>query len=340
MKKSDEFIRKSVFKVNLDFLKLENKTKELFFECLDEGKDEAYFNKRLEEIWGEENYSFMGKEIQEYRELIHENNLQIMELEKAVIEKQPKEETKKEKSFFKTATKVVVAGYVTKLVLQKKKEYKRSLKSEAYKQDKKEYLKMKVQRYDSAVVPYYVKKTGKVRHVELNTYVSMVHNTNLTRTAWNQTLNDADTFNYQMFYIPFHFFSCPHCMEYQGKIMNRKQVEDMIGVEAEEQEGDILHPNCKCTLQIYATGADVDRRNYSFGELEEQYNIRQKVNGLTLKKERVLTDIKIQKRLGNIDEADKLNQERNKINAKIREIKQELPTEELQKSVVAINRNY
>lgn len=337
MKKSDEFIRESVFRVNLDFLKLQNKTKELYFECLNEGRSEEYFNKKLEDIWGNEDYSFMEKEINEYRELIHENNMQILELEGI----EPKEDIKKEKSFLKTATKVVVAGYVTKLMLQKKKEYKRSLKSEAYKQDKKEYLKKKVQRYDSAIVPYYVKKSGKVRHVELSTYVSMVHNTNLTRTAWNQTLNDADTFDRALFYIPYHSFSCSHCIEHQGKIMTRKQVEDTIGIAADDEvSGDILHPNCKCTLQIYTRYTDIEKPKYSLIEQEEQYEIRQKVNSLTLEKERIKTDMKIQKELGNIDEYDELNQKRNKINAKIRDYKNELPTEELQKQVVAINRNY
>ena len=59
---------------------------------------------------------------------------------------------------------------------------------------------------------------------------------------------------------------------------------------------------------------------------------------VSLKKEEVLTDMKIQKRLGNEDEVDKLNQKRNKINKSIRELKEALPTEELRKQVVAINR--
>lgn len=340
MKKSDEFIKESVFRTNLKFLKLQNETKELYFECLNEGKSEEYFNKRLEEIWGKEDYSFMTREIKEYREIIHENNVQLLEFEEAAIEPQT-EEQEKEKSFFKTATKVVIAGYVTKLMLQKRKEYKRSLKSEVYKLDKKEYLKKKVQVYSDAIVPYYVKKTGKVRYVELNTYVSMIHNTNLTRSAWNQTLNDADLFNRALFYIPYHSFSCSHCIEHQGRIMTRRQVEDLIGVIAEDEiSGDILHPNCKCTLQLYTRYTDIEKPGYSLEEQEEQYEIRQKVNSLTLEKERIKTDMKIQKSLGNIDEYDELNKKRNKINAKIRDYKNELPTEELQRQVVAINRNY
>ena len=66
--------------------------------------------------------------------------------------------------------------------------------------------------------------------------------------------------------------------------------------------------------------------------------VRQKVNTLTLRKQDILTDMKIQKRLGNEDEVDILNQKRNKINKSIRELKEALPTEELKKQVVAINR--
>ena len=41
---------------------------------------------------------------------------------------------------------------------------------------------------------------------------------------------------------------------------------------------------------------------------------------------------------GNQDEVDKLNQTRNRINKEIRELKEQLPTAEVQKQVVAINR--
>ena len=123
--------------------------------------------------------------------------------------------------------------------------------------------------------------------------------------------------------------------------MTRRQVEDLIGVIAEDEiSGDILHPNCKCTLQLYTRYTDIEKPGYSLEEQEEQYEIRQKVNSLTLEKERIKTDMKIQKSLGNIDEYDELNKKRNKINAKIRDYKNELPTEELQRQVVAINRNY
>ena len=46
MKSSNLYINKSVFKVNLKYSRLQNKTKELFFKCLDEGRSLEYFEKK------------------------------------------------------------------------------------------------------------------------------------------------------------------------------------------------------------------------------------------------------------------------------------------------------
>lgn len=338
MKKSDFFINKSVFKVNLKYTKLQNETKELFFRCLDEERSEKYFSKELDKIWGNLDHSFMDNDIEEYKRIIHDNNLQLFELAMPKTEKQ----VKKENSFFDIISAVVIIGYEKKFVKQQEKEYESSLKSPLYREDKKEYLSMLVPKKDvNGIVPYYIKSTGKVREVPLNVYASMVHNTNLTRSAWNQTLNDADEFKIDKFYIPFHNFSCPECLSHQNKIMSREDVELLIGDVALEKEGNILHPNCKCVLTPYYSGlTKMKAKPYSKSTLKEQYDIRQKMNSLTLKKERLLTDLRIQKRLDNQEQVDKLNQRKRKINSQIRELKEELPTEELQKQVVAINRNY
>ena len=335
MKNSNDFINKSVYKTNLKYVRLQNKTKDLFFKCLNEGRDLDYFSKELKKIWGNIDHSFLDNEIEEYKLLIHENNITLLR----ILEPQAKQEEKKESDFIKLISSAVILKYERKLVKQKQREYERSLKSEIYKADKKEYLKKKVSQYSNGIVPYYEKKTGKIRYVELSTYSSMIHNTNLTRSAWNTTLNDANTLGYSSFYIPFHNFSCPHCLEYQGRRLSKEYVEEIIGIEAEEQSEDILHPNCKCTLLIYNDNlTNIKSPKYGYGELEEQYQIRQKVNALTLKKERIMNDLKIQKSLGNQDEADNLKSKLNKVNSQIGELKQSLPTEELQKQVVAINR--
>lgn len=331
MKNSSQFISDSVYKVNLNYVRLQNKSKELFFKCLDENRDLEYFKNKLEELWGSIDYTYTKEEIEEYNTMIHEQNLQVKE----ITEEIPKGE---EGSLFALVPISVVKDVNNKFQKVKEREYKNSLNSYAYENDKQEYLKLKVSQYNNQVVPYYSKKTGKiVRYVQPSTYNSMIHNTNLTRSGWNTTLNDADILGINYFWIPYHSFSCPHCLEHQNRMMSKEEVIDLVGI-AEEAEGDILHPNCKCTLNMFYGGSKFNKPKYSYDELDEQYQIRQKVNTLTLRKEELLADIRIQKSLGNQDEVDKLNKQRNKINKNIGELQEALPTTELKKQVVAINR--
>lgn len=328
--KNSSYIADKVFNANLKYVRLQNKTKELFFKCLDEDRDLEYFKAKLEELWDNVDYSYSKDEIAEYEAIIEERNLEGKE----VIEEIPKGENG---SLFALVPISVVLAVNSKFQRVKEREYKNSLKSYAYETDKQEYLKLKVSKYNNQVVPYYSKTTGEiVRYVQPSTYDSMIHNTNLTRAGWNQTLNDADRVGVRMFYIPNHSFSCPHCLEHQEIPMTKEEVLNIVGV-ADEAEGDLLHPNCKCMLTFYDDYTEL-KPIENVEEKEEEYHIRQKVNTLTLRKEEVLTDIKIQKKLGNQDEVDKLNQKRNKINKSIRELKEALPTEELKKQVVAINR--
>ena len=319
-------IADKVFAVNLNYVKLQNKTKELFFRCLDEGREIEYFEAELKKIWGNVDYSCLNEQIEEYQAEIHEKN----------TGEKPEKKKGITKGVFALVPLMVIMSTDNKFQEVKKREYKVSVNSYAYKSDKQEYLKLKVKKYNNQIVPYYSKTTGEIlRYVQPSTYDSMIQNTNLTRSGWNQTLDDAD--DEQLFYIPFHSFSCPECMTHQNKVMTTNEVYKLVG-EADEVEGDLLHPNCKCELTFYNKKTKFNIPKDPTWKLEEQYHIRQKVNTLTLKKEEVATDLRIQKRLGNEDEVDKLNQQRNKINKEIRELKEALPTAELQKQVVAINR--
>ena len=324
--KNSNFIAESVFNVNLNYARMQNKTKELFFRCLDEERSYEYFKAELEKIWGKTNHTYIENQLAEYEIMVHEQNTQ------------KKEEIKKDDWLFALVPITVIMAVENKFEKVKEQEYKNSQKSYAYKNDKQEYLKKKVAKYNNQIVPYYSKTTGElIRYVQPSTYASMIHNTNLTRAGWNVTLNDADEVGVTQFWIPYHSFSCPHCIAHQNRILTKNEIISIAG-RAEEAEGDILHPNCKCEITFYLPNTKFNKPKYSYGELEEQYNIRQKTNSLTLKKEEVLTDMKIQKRLGNQDAVDKLNQQRNKINKEIRELKKALPTESLKKQVVAINR--
>ena len=318
-------INDKVFAVNLNYVKLQNKTKELFFKCLNEERELEYFEAELKKIWGNVDYEYLNEQIEEYQAEIHERNTNEEKETKGIT-----------KGVFALVPALVIMDTDKKFQNVKIKEYNTSVNSYAYKSDKEEYLKLKVKRYNNQIVPYYSKSTGElIRYVQPSTYNSMIQNTNLTRSGWNQTLDDGD--DDQLFYIPFHSFSCPECIEHQNKKMNREEVYNLVG-EVDEIEGDILHPNCKCELTFYDKKTKYNKPKYSDSELEEQYHIRQKTNTLTLRKEEILSDIRIQKSLGNQDAVDELNNMRNKLNKEIKNLQNKLPTAELKKQVVAINR--
>ena len=338
-------IAESVYRINLEYVRLQNKTKELFFECLENNRDVAYFDRAVRELWGNLDHSFMDQEIEGYQEVIHLQNMQVLGVSNIPNEKY--------EEILKLIPVALIVDVENKFIKQKEKEYKSSLKTiqkiESRAKDdeisryttevaKDEYLKLKVQRYTNQIVPYYSRTTGKkIRDVELSTYASMIHNTNLTRTGWNTTISDADALGYKKYYIPYHSFSCPYCIEHQNRVLTKKEVMNLIG-DIEEQEGDILHPNCKCVLTLYDKYIDYKKPMYSRGELEEQYHIRQRVNSLTLEEEKIQTDIDIQRRLGNYDEVDSLQKKLYQVDKTIGELTMALPTNELKKQVVAINR--
>ena len=338
MKNSNEYINKSVFKVNQDYTELQNKTKELFFKCLNEGRDVDYFEKKLEKIWGKAPHDYLVSALNEYSEIIHENNMEMLQ-ETEYGENNEKAIT----SFLLMASALLILKTEKKLKEYNVTQYKKTLKSPVYKSNKTEYLSKKVAKYNSQVVPYHL-KNGKVRHVEASTYCSMIHNTNMTITAWDTTLNDADDLGYVNFYIPYHPFSCDECRWHQNRVMSKEDVIDIIGYVADEtsgervRSGELFHPNCKCELLIYRPGVAFNIPSFSDSELNEQYHIRQKLNSLTLEKSKIASDMKIQKGLNAFDEYDKLNQKRNKINKSIRELQEQLPTRSLQKQAVAIYR--
>ena len=329
-------IANHVFNVNLHYTRLQNQTKQLFFRCLDEGRDIDYFRKELEKIWGTNDTDYIEEQIIEYRAYIHYENT-------------GKEMTKEEKKEIKPVGLVSTVGAIllTNELFKKAKtkEYKVRSESYGYKTNKDEYLVKLVPKYTNDIKPYYRAGQPKtrenlVRLVSPNTYNSMVYNTTLTQNSWRQTLNDGLDLGKDKFIIYYHPFSCEHCIDHQYKIMDRFECLDILGT-AEEGSTELLHPNCKCELQIYdSMKYNIYKKQYAFTNEEkiDISNIRQKVNSLTLEKERLLSDKAIYKRLGAEEDIDKVNSKIKKVNKSIKELQEALPTTELKKQVVAINR--
>jgi hypothetical protein len=173
----------------------------------------------------------------------------------------------------------------------------------------------------------------------------MLHNTDLTRGAWNQTMADADKLNADRFIIPYHPFCCTECFFYMNRPLSRYQVEQFISTDLDINEftggsitGNILHPNCKCTLSIFWSNSQIQSITATPLDVDKNYKIRQKINGLTLERSNLRTDIKIANDLGNFEKVDKYKARISVINSNIRSLKNELPTDSLKKQASAINR--
>lgn len=340
MKKSSEEISKNVYLINVYYTNKQNKTKMLYFRCLEEGRSYEYFEQELSKIWDNIDHRFMKKQINKLQKVVNKQNIEeainlgrlddkYKETEYWVIDEEyfrltPESDFKEFEQRFK------------RNVLTNYKQAKTSLKYT----DKETYLSKKIDTYNKGVnqiVSYFNKQGSIVRKVQLSTYLAMIHNVNLTRSGWNQTMSDSEKLGQNMFIIPYHPFSCPYCQLYQNRPLTKVEVETIIGVEAEEQVGDILHPNCKCTLSIYWSSLQINKPGYSPWEIEEYYNIRQKVNSLTLEKSNLRTDMKIASFLGEQGKVDTIKSKISVINRNIRSLRSQLP-KELQKGVTQIKR--
>ena len=341
-KKSSELIDKSVYLVNVKYTKMMNKTKELYFYCLENNKSAEFFENEVSKIWDNVDHRFMDKQIEKLRELVHSNNVdQAINIGR--FKNKEYMETMKwtyDDEYFKITPESDFQMFEQRYKKNVVTNYKVARNS-INDMDKEEYLIKKLDRYDkqvNQVIAYYHKDGSFAWYVKLSTYLAMIHNTDLTRSGWNQTLADAKKLGRDKFIIPFHPFSCPECYEYQNKVLTSYQVETWLGVEAKEQRGNILHPNCKCTLDIYWSPTQKSNERKDYARNEEQYKIRQKVNSLTLKRTNLKTDLKIAKSIGDESQVDRLKGKISKLNKAIREEVDKLPTESLKKQVKAINR--
>lgn len=346
MKSSSELIAAQVFSVNAFYTKKQNATKELFFRCLEENRNLDYFSSEVSKIWDDVDHRFMDKQIDKLKQLVHSNNVEqyldigrFSESEKNAIYEDIGNWIVDDE-YFKLTPEEQFRKFEQRFKANVEKVYKNSKKA-ITETNKESYLERKIDTYDkqvNQVITYFSSSGEPARQVQLSSYLSMIHNTNLTRSGWNQTMGDSDKLNRNLFIIPYHSFSCPHCLAYQNKILTASDVINIIGTEPEEQSGDILHPNCKCTLSIYWDRSQIGKSMITEREAEELYYLRQKVNTLTLEKTNLRTDMKIAEELGDQARVDRCRQRINAINRTIRDIKADLPSEELQKQITAINR--
>lgn len=355
MQKSSDEIARYVYLVNVRYNKKQNKTKEIFFKYLEENRSPKEFEKEIGKIWDNVNHSFMDNQIKKLQKLVNKQNVE----EAVNIGRMSRIPSYKEtgywvidNEFFKLTPESEFIKFEQKYKKNVVRNYERSqIAIDSY--DKDTYLGNKLDTYNKSVnqvVTYFSKEGVPLRKVQLSTYLSMLHNTDLTRSGWNQTLADADKLKATRFIIPYHPFSCSECYMYQNRPLSRFEVETLIdtnmGLEWEQLltgdrtgiSGNLLHPNCKCTLSIFWSDRQIQSISYSPMEIDKQYKIRQKINGLTLEKSNLRTDLRIAKDLGNEEKVDKYKARISVINSNIRGLKNELPTDSLKKQATAIRR--
>ena len=148
----------------------------------------------------------------------------------------------------------------------------------------------------------------------------MVYNTNLTSSAWNETINYCYENNTDIVYVEPHPFSCPLCQEWQGKFYSLTGKSSKYENIENAYKGGLKHPNCKHNITTNVGQKETD--DYSSDEWKDRYQARQKKQALELKRKRLKTDRDIYKELNNYEEVDKINAQIRTLNSAIKEQKE------------------
>lgn len=325
-------IKDQVYKSKKETSKFQNKVKIAFFGALTAGVTYLVFKDEIDGLYAEYKNKITNIHKKGYEEV--QEQTKELEVDKYTSEEETplKRRLNELLEYFSLDTKTkteddlfirVIANY-----------YKSSLKTlESGKVDKFTYLTKKVKDYDKIekVVAYY-DKDGNIRaYFDLSSYDSMVYNTNLQRLGVQEMLKDAIRRNYDIVYIEPHPYSCDKCMDYQGTFIsltgeNVGQIfNGYLITESLESaiEGGLLHPNCT-HVPRKAYYSDLPSKEYSGAEWNEKYDNRQKKQSLELKKERLLSDKKIYKELGNYAEVDKINQKIKVLNQSINDLEKQM----------------
>jgi hypothetical protein len=183
--------------------------------------------------------------------------------------------------------------------------------------DELEYLTQQIKDFSKIEqsIPYY--SGGEIiRMVTPSTYLSMLYNVNLTRTAWNQTFKDAEYFEKDLMILETHPNSCPLCAPMQGKIYSRTgKSKRYPSIEVAYSHG-VGHPNCKCVFSIYW-----DKLQLGTQDLEKtgdnDYENDQKKKAIEREIRKTENNMNLYRMIGNYSEVDKAAQRIEKLESKL-----------------------
>lgn len=338
------FIEDKVWNSLVKYNRMQLTTKEKFFKSLYERTTVDEYAKALVELWNVD-HKDMDKAIKELQRMVIQRDLREAELygskkvtERSIkLENTWKEFTPQDKELYTLTPerdfKTLEQRYVNRHIKLYENMLKRYKTAEEIAKFVKEYDRI------DRTIPYFSHKTGEIiRYVDLSTYLSMLYNVNLTRSAWNRAIYDAKLLGNHLWYLPAHPLACPHCAFYQGYIYTdhdptprEQNILRMYGKpgyyykeDAIEDKGNtgigIGHPNCKHVWVSYWSQEQIQEEKYDSAEWEEKYKTQQKIQSLDLKKSRLLADRRIYKELGQQDLVDKTTEKIKLIREKKKEL--------------------
>ena len=329
MKRLDIFIEDNVWALNVRYVRMQRKTKEKFFEYLQENRSIKDYSKGIKELW-DIDHDFMDKSIAELEKMVSERDIATYEEYEKPLTKQTSEKITKGKTYYEVQDKKyyplnpesdfrkIEQQYVAKHI----KYYERQKDILQKTADEETYLSKLVEKYDKIdkTIPYY-NKNGTIKcYNTVATYNSMLYNWNLTHSAWNRTQYDAELLNHHLWYLPAHPYACEHCAYYQGKVYADKKG---LGYPLKEEaiRGGVGHPNCQHVWTLYWDKAQIQKEKWNSPEDIEAYKTKQKIQSLDLEKSRLLSDRRIYNSLGDQAKVDECTMKIKALRQRINELK-------------------
>ena len=344
------FIEEKVWESTLKYNRMINVTREKFFESLYNDVPLDEYVREITNLWNID-HSYMDKSIQELSKMVIQKDFYNAEMyggkkvttRSVKLENYWREYKLVDEELYKLNPerdfRQLEQRYVNrhiKLYEQTKERYKDS-------KDKAKDLANFIDRYKKIdkTIPYFSHATDEiVRYVDISTYLNMLYNVNLTRSAWNRAIYDAKLLGNHLWYLPPHPFACPGCMFFQGYVytdhnptpreINILRQYGLPGYETKEStyganpnsKVGIGHPNCKHIWTSYWSQEQIQDEKYDSAEWEGRYKTKQKIQSLELEKSRLLTDRRIYKSLEQQDLVDKTTERIKTIRGKIKKLEE------------------
>ena len=308
-----DYIEEKVDEFNDLYTYKMDETKKLFFKCLIANLTIAYFRKQLNKIWDKVDNELMLKAVEDIRKKVGIEKTDVVDPNATFQEVYEINDVDKFNDAIKSYKEQIERYYKSK----KDTDYV----------DTDAYISELVSDYDKVqeTIPYF-NKDGTIKcWVTIATYLTLLYNVNLTRSALNESLYLGKKYGQDLGYFEAHIGCCPTCAKHSGKIYSISG-RDLLYPSIEEAILDgVMHPNCKCTFKFLAPGETPKIKDYDTIKWEEYYGLDQKRKSVIRELQKSKTNYDIYKKV-DIGRADReLN--------KIKRLKDELTslTNELKK---------